>query len=101
VTTTTIVELTTTELAKRIGVTFRQLDYWVRSGKLQIPQDRPGSGVRRLWSPEQARRAQAFAALVRAGVTPSAVGAAMPTLLVGPYGFAVQLDGLIVTGPLP
>lgn len=68
------------ELTIKAGITYRQLDFWTRSGLLQA--DRPtvpdirqqhgsvGSGYPRTYSTEQARICIAMARLVRAGINP-------------------------------
>jgi DNA-binding transcriptional MerR regulator len=93
--------LTTAEVALHLRVTFRQLDYWVRSGWLPLAYKQPGSGVRRLWSADEVAHAEAFAALVHAGVAPAVVAEAVDSFLVGPDSFAARLGALTVTGPLP
>lgn len=34
------------------GVTYRQLDYWTRKGYITPAKPSPGSGVRRVWTPQ-------------------------------------------------
>jgi DNA-binding transcriptional MerR regulator len=96
----TFIEMTSVEVAERCRVSYRQLDYWVRAGYLPITSTRPGSGVKRLWSFDEVRVAEAFAALMHAGVDPHAIAEALPSMLLGGDWFAAQLGALTVTGPL-
>jgi hypothetical protein len=65
---------TTDEVANRAGLTFRQVDYWIRRGAI-VPSLRSahGSGTRRRWSPLDLARLRAIAdvtaALGRLGVS--------------------------------
>lgn len=95
------VRMTTVEVAALLRITFRQLDYWVRSGWLVPRLQGRGTGVRRLWSAQEVERARAFAALVHAGVQPMVVAKSADTMLAGPDWFAARLGTLTVTGPLP
>lgn len=45
--------LSSTEIAKAAGVTYRQLDYWARRGYIIPYNDSFGSGDPRLWALEQ------------------------------------------------
>lgn len=38
------------EVCRRVGITYRQLDYWIRTGLIEIDNPYPGSGDRRLYS---------------------------------------------------
>jgi DNA-binding transcriptional MerR regulator len=91
----------TREVAELARVSYRQLDHWVASGLLVIGDVSPGSGTRRRWTPDETTHARLFAALVHAGVTPQAVADAMPSALVGPRTFRLDLGDVVVTGPLP
>lgn len=50
----------TTEVAKMIGASYRQLDYWCRTGRIpgQPPGRATGSGNRRRWSEDDLARAR-------------------------------------------
>lgn len=65
--------LSTPEVAARCGVTYRQLDYWLRQGLLDGPTG-TGTGRGRAWTCDAANRAVLMAALVRAGFTHAAAG---------------------------
>ena len=54
------------------GISYRQLDYWVRRGYLKPEYLAPGSGAKRRWTAEERRVAQTMARLVAAGFTPEA-----------------------------
>lgn len=67
-------------LAKKIGATYRELDYWVREGFIKpTPVDgksgtTPGTGKARIWDDHDAEVALWFARLVKSGMKPSTVG---------------------------
>lgn len=52
------------------GVTYRQLDYWIRQGYLRVAAE--GSGSCRTWPAAEVRVARIMARLVAAGVRPAA-----------------------------
>jgi hypothetical protein len=52
------------------GVTYRQLDFWVRQGYLR-PEHGGGSGVARRWSDEELGVLERMARLVQGGVVPA------------------------------
>ena len=52
--------LTASEVLKMTGATYRQLDYWAREGILPPSVRATGSGSRRGWSVEDARRIRAL-----------------------------------------
>lgn len=56
-------------VAEACGITYRQLDYWVRCGYLH-PVHRGGSGHDRLWPYEEIATAVRMGLLVAAGLTP-------------------------------
>lgn len=56
--------MSTIEVSLALGVTYRQLDYWVRAGLIPGMSERgPGSGGRRQWTPDQVDAARRVAAL--------------------------------------
>lgn len=56
--------LTTPQVCQLTGVTFRQLDYWVRNGWVTpSKKDSYGSGSLRVFGPEQVGRIEALGAL--------------------------------------
>ena len=61
-------ELTSRQVCDHAGVTYRQLDYWSRSGYLgDEGEGRRGSGIPRRWTPRQAAVVAVLADLVNAG----------------------------------
>ena len=52
------------------GVTYRQLDFWVRRGYLRPEHEAPGCGGNRKWTEEECRVARLMGRLVAAGFTP-------------------------------
>lgn len=59
------------ELAEQVGVTYRNLDYWIRQGWLDSHVAARGSGSHRWFTIAQVRHAALMVRLVRAGITPS------------------------------
>lgn len=57
------------EAVKALGITYRQLDHWIRQG--YIGGGNPGSGHQRELSIEEFAELAAMAALVKAGFTPA------------------------------
>jgi hypothetical protein len=55
--------LSTAEAAIRSGASYRQLDYWTRTGLVSPAVDSPGSGTPRRWSPGQIPTLTALAAI--------------------------------------
>ena len=52
---TTVTTYTTTEVTAMTGASYRQVDYWARTGR--IPgQTNPGTGHYRRWTEEQVER---------------------------------------------
>lgn len=65
------VEAGTVELVDAIdGVSYRQLDFWVRRGYLKPHNATPGSGYSRQWTPDEAAVATMMGRLVIAGFSP-------------------------------
>lgn len=61
--------VTSSELMAETGASYRQIDYWVRSGLLTpIDSAHPGNGNDRRYSLDQLTRCQAVVALLRAGI---------------------------------
>lgn len=95
---------TTTSLAEKIGVTYRELDYWVREGFVKpTPVDgesrrAPGTGKSRIWDERDADVALWFARLVRNGMRPGKVGSTARDLS---EGRAVYLSGGITVMRTP
>lgn len=52
-----------------LGVTYRQLDYWVRTGRIRCDEPTPGSGARRVWPPGELEVASRMARLLDAGLS--------------------------------
>lgn len=55
-----------------LGITYRQLDYWVRQGYLQTTEPPQGSGHRRTFPPSEIAVVKAMAAYTAAGISPLA-----------------------------
>lgn len=62
--------MTSQQLAEHLGLTYRQVDHWVRCGYLQAPESHPGSGHPRTFRPEDIQVAEVMADLVAAGLLP-------------------------------
>jgi hypothetical protein len=52
------------------GLTYRQLDYWVRAGYLRPVRDRTGSGIARLWPHAELEIAGRMKRLTDVGLPP-------------------------------
>jgi DNA-binding transcriptional MerR regulator len=59
------VNVSSTELARMAGISYRQLDYWSRRGFISTKH--PGYGHQRQWDDSEADRTLMLARLVRAG----------------------------------
>lgn len=59
--------VTASELTAAANITYRQLDYWCRTGLLTATQRRPGTGNDRHFGLDQVDRARVVAALYDAG----------------------------------
>ena len=62
--------LKTPDVATLLGVSFRQLDHWIRRGWIPSPNPTPGSGTDRVWTRETVRIASVMVALVGLGIIP-------------------------------
>lgn len=72
--------MTSTQLCDQTGATYRQVDFWARSGLIPGAEARPmfvGSGVPREWTTTQAQFVAAMVRLVKAGVQPRIASAAL------------------------
>jgi DNA-binding transcriptional MerR regulator len=58
--------------AERVGITYRQLDYWIRQGFIKGAL--PGTGHPRSITGAEFRVLERMATLVKAGVEPQAAG---------------------------
>jgi DNA-binding transcriptional MerR regulator len=52
------------------GITYRQLDHWIRRGHLHPDNATAGSGIAREWSNDELAVAVRMARLVKAGLSP-------------------------------
>jgi len=59
--------LKTREVAKLAGITYRQIDHWVRDSKIQPTQPSLGSGDARLWNQQDAAKVVQIAEYYRHG----------------------------------
>lgn len=58
--------LSSAEVCRLVGISYRQLDYWVRTGAIETPDNCAiGSGHGRRWTPEEVRRLKAVVAQMR------------------------------------
>jgi DNA-binding transcriptional MerR regulator len=57
-------------LCERAGITYRQLDYWIRNGLIKPVDPTPGHGVPRYFRAPEARIAVTMGHLVAAGMDP-------------------------------
>jgi DNA-binding transcriptional MerR regulator len=73
--------VTTHELVAEAGISYRQADYWIRTGFLHPDVAHPGHGVPRSLPEDQVPRARTAKALLDAGITLEAVRATIDDLL--------------------
>jgi DNA-binding transcriptional MerR regulator len=52
--------LSSDQVCKLVGISYRQLDYWSRTGLIEGQEDAGGSGRRRRWTPVQVERVRAL-----------------------------------------
>lgn len=70
-----VLTLRGTQVCTVAGITYRQLDYWARTGVLRpTVAEARGSGTQRLYSLADVHVATAVAELVRCGMPPSRLG---------------------------
>lgn len=60
--------ITSIDVARRAGITYRQVDYWVRTGLLRPDNPHGGQGCPREWPIREVRIAEAMGQLVDAGI---------------------------------
>lgn len=63
--------VTSFQMLERAGMTYRQLDWWTRSGYLHAAKNHPGSGTARFYPLEEVHVAALVARLLDAGLSPS------------------------------
>lgn len=82
------------------GATYRQVDYWCRSGYLtpdrEHPDALPGSGNKRSWTEGDVTLCRWMVRLTRAGLVPS-VAAAAAARMVESGRSTVHINGLEIT----
>lgn len=59
--------LSSHDVAAKVGITYRQLDYWVRLGIID-GQGAVGSGTPRVWTPEQVKRVREIKAALEKSI---------------------------------
>jgi hypothetical protein len=65
--------LTSPALCRFAGITYRQLDYWIRCGWVETENERrTGSGYARTFTRAEAERVALMAELANAGIAPGA-----------------------------
>jgi DNA-binding transcriptional MerR regulator len=90
--------VTSVDLCYRAGITYRQLDYWARTGLLE-PTIRPatGSGTQRLYSTHGLHRAATIRWLLDAGIALQTIRQVIDELLES--GSVRLVDGLVIHLP--
>lgn len=78
--------LTSLEVCRRAGITYRQLDYWCRTGVVEPLIDARGSGSQRRFTQAEADHVAGLARYLRMGLTLEAARAAAED----PWAFAEQ-----------
>jgi hypothetical protein len=92
---------TAADLIEATGITYRQLDYWVREGLLRLANpEQSGSGSTRLFLPEELTVARALAHLSAGGIS-GPILRAVPPLIRG-RGEPIEVDNwTVVVDPPP
>jgi hypothetical protein len=88
-------------LDRKIGVSYRQLDWWTRKGYINEMPEKPGSGYARRYTPEEEAVAILMGQLVACGFKPSAA-AELARLAIDSDADLIELgnDILLALGPL-
>ncbi len=73
--------VTSLDIVAGAQVTYRQVDFWTRTGLLVPTNDNPGQGNSRHYAPEQLARAKAISALLRAGLALPSIRKHLDTVL--------------------
>lgn len=101
------------DVAAQAGITYRQLDYWLTTGLLDLPDACPGgTGYHRRFTPDEADVITTAARLYRAGLTARAacqtavrIGNAravgVPVRPIAMHGHGIRLGQgvLVIVGP--
>lgn len=83
------------QVCKIVGITYRQMDYWVRTGLVRPSvADAHGSGTRRRWSDDDVRQLIVIKRMLDAGVSLMTVREVLPVVREMHAGF-------LVVGPRP
>lgn len=77
-------------------ITYRQLDYWCRSGWLRPYHASPGSGIRRFFPPAELEVARAMVLLIKAGVAPPVAARAARDAAETGLAFGLLTDNVAV-----
>ena len=78
------------------GITYRQLDYWVRIGYLRPDNPEPGSGISRDWSDHELAVARTMGILIRAGLAVDRAATVARETFAYPFGRATLAPGIEV-----
>jgi DNA-binding transcriptional MerR regulator len=90
--------VTSMELIQRAGITYRQLDYWTRTGLLTpVRTGTPGSGYSRFYPLEQLHRADTLRWLLNGGLSLQMIRHTLDELL--ETGRVQLTDGLVIHLP--
>lgn len=98
-----VTALSTSQVCAATGLTYRQLDYWVRCGAIEPAVSRAsGSGSVRRWAPEQLRQLRFAAVLTTHGaelatVRPALIASARIAEQAWDTRVLVTIDGRICT----
>jgi hypothetical protein len=90
---------TTKEVATECGISYRQIDYWIRQGYVPMEGETcPGSGYHRDLSDSEAEHVRAISELVKIGVRPDIAGVWAPELV---NQNLVRIGSLTITKETP
>lgn len=57
------------EVCRIVGISYRQLDYWIRVGTIQVDGKLPGSGYQRQWTEDELRRLKEVVAVYKSATS--------------------------------
>lgn len=78
------------QVCKLIGISYRQMDYWVRTGLMRPSiASAHGSGTQRRWSDADVRQLVIIKRLLDAGVSLTSIREALPSVRAVERGFLV------------
>lgn len=85
------------DLAGEFGVSFRQLDYWIRKGYLHTaPNEKTGSGYHRIMEDSEVQVAHYMVRLINSGFTVNAAALIARRLVLEDTRETILPDGVVI-----